>query len=69
LMALTQAAIQLTPTAHGLPGWPNWATGSGSFRLPTYMSVQSAAPALKSPQRRRAPANGRAGSPEPRGRR
>jgi hypothetical protein len=41
---------------------------SGSFALPTYMSIQRAAPALKCPQRRLAPANGHAASPLPPGR-
>ena len=35
-----------------------WIKASGSFRLPSYMSLQSAAPALNSPQRRHAQAIG-----------
>ena len=48
--------------------WHSWTKASRNFAPPPYMPIQSAAPALKGPQRRPAPVNGCAAFPLPLGR-
>jgi hypothetical protein len=50
-------------STHRAPDCHRWTRASGSFRLPTYMLVQSAAAGPEKPSAARRTANGRAASP------